>query len=172
MYDAVQQRQPTSSWDAAYCDQCVTSSNTCSGATKFCTTPDTIFYVFLARPQFQFDCGNYSLSAELLQAYKLLCTSSERNLSVLWGKLAADTLMQSYDTASEDIQRLKEALDNQSFGVPPLMQLQQRTWLMHWSLHVFWNHENGKNALIDLFMSAPYLNAIQVSTQGSASQLG
>jgi hypothetical protein len=31
-------------------------------------------------------------------------------------------------------------------------QLQQKAWLMHWSLFVFFNHENGLSALIDLFM--------------------
>ena len=114
--------------------------------------------------KFQFDCGNYSMAAELLQAYKPLCTSTERNMSVLWGKLAADTLMVNYDGALEDLQRLREALDNQGFATP-LMQLQQRTWLMHWSLHVFWNHENGKNALVDLFMQPPYLSAITTQAQ-------
>jgi hypothetical protein len=24
-------------------------------------------------------------------------------------------------------------------------------WLMHWSLFVFFNHENGRNSIIDLF---------------------
>lgn len=100
----------------------------------------------------------------VLQAYKPLCTTSERNMSVQWGKLAADTLTQNYDAANEDLLRLREALDNQSFATA-LMQLQQRTWLMHWSLHVFWNSENGKNALIDLFMQPPYLSAIQVNAQ-------
>jgi len=114
--------------------------------------------------KFQFDCGNYSTAAELLQAYKPLCITAERNMSVLWGKLAADTLIQNYEAATEDLLRLKEMLDNQSFA-SPLMQLQQRTWLMHWSLHVFWNHENGKNALIDLFMQQQYLNAIQINAQ-------
>lgn len=99
------------------------------------------------------------------QAYKPLCTSSERNMNVLWGKLAADTLMQNYDAATEDLQRLRESLDNQSFGVPPLVLLQQRTWLMHWSLHVYWNHENGRNALVDLFMQPPYMAAIQINAQ-------
>ena len=33
----------------------------------------------------------------------------------------------------------------------PLTQLQQRTWLLHWSLFVFFNHENGNNLLIDMF---------------------
>jgi len=111
--------------------------------------------------RFQYGCGNYGGAAELLQAYKPLCTSPERNLAVLWGKLAADTLMQSYEAATEDLARLREAIENQPLGTPPLALLQQRTWLMHWALHVFWNHEGGKQALVDLFLSPPYMAAIQ-----------
>ncbi|KAI8467299.1 MAG: eukaryotic initiation factor [Monoraphidium minutum] len=114
--------------------------------------------------KFQFDCGNYSSASELLQAYRPLVTTSERNMSVLWGKLAADILMVDYDAATEDIARLREGIDNAPF-LTPLQQLQQRTWLMHWSLHVFWNHENGKNALIDLFLQAPFTSAITVNAQ-------
>jgi hypothetical protein len=33
----------------------------------------------------------------VVQAYKPLCTSSERNMSVMWGKLAADTLTGNYE---------------------------------------------------------------------------
>jgi len=32
-----------------------------------------------------------------------------------------------------------------------LQQLQQRTWLIHWSLFVFFNHPNGRNLIIDMF---------------------
>jgi hypothetical protein len=85
-------------------------------------------------------------------------------MSVMWGKLAADTLTQNYEAATDDLLRLRESLDNQSFATP-LMQLQQRTWLMHWSLHVFWNTENGKNALIDLFLQPAYMSAIQINAQ-------
>lgn len=114
--------------------------------------------------KFQFDCGNYSSAAELLQPYRTLCTNTERFMSALWGKLAADILMQSFDVAMETIQKVREALEQQNFP-SPLMQLQQRTWLMHWALFVFWNHDNGKNALIDLFLQPPYLNAIQINAQ-------
>jgi len=38
----------------------------------------------------------------------------------------------------------------------PLNQLQQRTWLMHWSLFIFFNHDNGRNGIIDLFFSERY----------------
>lgn len=114
--------------------------------------------------KFQFECGNYSMAAELLQPYRTLCTSSERNMSALWGKLSSDILLQDFDTAREDINKLRDAIDNQTFA-QPLVQLQQRTWLLHWALFVFWNHENGKNDLIDLFMSPPYLAAIQINAQ-------
>lgn len=45
----------------------------------------------------------------------------------------------------------------------PLNQLQQRMWLMHWSLFVFFNHENGRNSIIDLFFQDRYMNAIQTN---------
>lgn len=115
--------------------------------------------------RFQFNCGNYSLAAELLQSYRTLCTNSERNMSALWGKLAAEILMHeavNIQEAREDVFKLKEAIDNQTFA-PPLAQLQQRTWLLHWSLYVFWNHENGRNDIVDLFLSPAYLSAIQIN---------
>lgn len=104
------------------------------------------------------------MAAELLQPYRTLCTSSERNMSALWGKLASDILMQNFEAAREDINKLRDAIDNQTFALP-LVQLQQRTFLLHWSLFVFWNHENGRNDLIDLFFSPPYLAAIQINAQ-------
>lgn len=70
--------------------------------------------------------------------------------------------LQNFEAAREDINKLRDAIDNQTFA-PPLVQLQQRTWLLHWALFVYWNHENGKNDLLDLFMAPPYLAAIQVS---------
>lgn len=51
----------------------------------------------------------------------------------------------------DDILKLKEMLDVDTFA-PVAKQLQQKAWLLHWSLFVFFNHESGLNALIDLFM--------------------
>lgn len=73
-------------------------------------------------------------------------------------------LLQENEKAKDDIGKLRDAIDNSTFA-SPLMQLQQRTWLLHWSLYVFWNHENGRTDLIDLFFSPPYLAAIQVGAQ-------
>uniref|UniRef100_A0A8C8RXG1 Eukaryotic translation initiation factor 3 subunit E n=1 Tax=Pelusios castaneus TaxID=367368 RepID=A0A8C8RXG1_9SAUR len=112
--------------------------------------------------KFQYECGNYSGAAEYLYFFRVLVPSTDRNaLSSLWGKLASEILMQNWDAAMEDLTRLKETVDNNSVS-SPLQSLQQRTWLIHWSLFVFFNHPKGRDNIIDLFLYQPqYLNAIQ-----------
>lgn len=112
--------------------------------------------------KFQFECGNYSGAADYLYQYRALCTNSDRSVSALWGKLAAEILMQNWDVALEELNRLKEIIDSKSFSTP-LNQVQNRIWLMHWSLFIFFNHDNGRTQIIDLFNQDKYLNAIQTS---------
>ncbi|KAG8171794.1 hypothetical protein JTE90_023275, partial [Oedothorax gibbosus] len=79
----------------------------------------------------------------------------------MWGKLAAEILMQNWDNALDDFNRLKEFIDSNPFG-SPLVTLQQRTWLIHWSLFVFFNHPKGQDLIIETFLfNREYLNAIQ-----------
>ncbi|XP_047089333.1 eukaryotic translation initiation factor 3 subunit E-like [Lolium rigidum] len=113
--------------------------------------------------KFQFECGMYSEAADFLAQYRALCTDSERSLSALWGKLAAEILMQNWDVALEELNRLKEIIDANSSSASPVNQLHSRIWLMHWSLFIFFNHENGRNGIIDLFFQDRYLNAIQTN---------
>jgi len=112
--------------------------------------------------KFQYDCGNYSGAAEYLYHFRSLNQNPEKNFSALWGKFAAEILMQNWEDALKDMQHLKDLIDSKSF-TSPLKQLQQRTWLIHWSLFVFFNHPNGRNGIIDLFLSERYLNAIQTT---------
>ncbi|CAN4109177.1 unnamed protein product [Withania somnifera] len=112
--------------------------------------------------KFQFECGNYSGAADYLYHYRALCTNSERSVSALWGKLAAEILMQNWDIALEELNCLKEIIDSKSFATP-LNQVHNRIWLMHWSLFIFFNHDNGRTQIIDLFNQDKYLNAIQTS---------
>uniref|UniRef100_A0A673IN49 Eukaryotic translation initiation factor 3 subunit E n=1 Tax=Sinocyclocheilus rhinocerous TaxID=307959 RepID=A0A673IN49_9TELE len=88
--------------------------------------------------------------------------STDRNaLNSLWGKLASEILMQNWEAAMEDLTRLRETIDNNTVS-SPLQSLQQRTWLIHWSLFVFFNHPKGRDNIIELFLYQPqYLNAIQ-----------
>jgi len=110
--------------------------------------------------KFQFECGNYNASSEFLYHYRSLNTNDDRGASALWGKFASDILNQQWDAAVEDMNRLKDLVENR--GYPnPLAQTRARTWLVHWSLFVFFNHENGRNAIIDLFFQERYMQSIQ-----------
>uniref|UniRef100_A0A286Y309 Eukaryotic translation initiation factor 3 subunit E n=1 Tax=Cavia porcellus TaxID=10141 RepID=A0A286Y309_CAVPO len=106
--------------------------------------------------KFQYECGNYSGATEYLYFFRMLVPATDRNaLSSLWGKLASEILMQNWDVAMEHITCLKETIDNNSVS-SPLQSLQQRTWLIYWSLH-----PRGQDN-IDHFLYQPqYLNAIQ-----------
>lgn len=64
--------------------------------------------------------------------------------------VASQVLQQEFEAAEADLMKLKEMVDSNTFA-PILVQMQQRAWLLHWSLFVFFNHENGKNAIIDVF---------------------
>ncbi|XP_013773860.1 eukaryotic translation initiation factor 3 subunit E-B-like [Limulus polyphemus] len=112
--------------------------------------------------KFQFECGDYSRAAVNLYFHRALVPGTDKNfLNGLWGKLAAEILMQNWETALEDLNKLKEYIDGNAFG-SPLQSLQQRTWLIHWSLFVFFNHTKGRDLIIDMFLFQPqYLNAIQ-----------
>merc|ERR1719195_848302 len=114
--------------------------------------------------KFQYECGNYSGASEYLYFHRILVQPTDKNyLNGMWGKLAAEILMQNWDTALEDLNRLKQFIDESTFG-SNLQTLQQRTWLIHWSLFVFFNHPKGRDLIIDLFLyQKPYLNAIQTT---------
>ncbi|XP_042905894.1 eukaryotic translation initiation factor 3 subunit E-A [Parasteatoda tepidariorum] len=110
----------------------------------------------------QYECGIYQAATEYLYLYRLLVPSSDKNyLNAMWGQLAAEILMQNWDAALDDFNRLKEYIDTSSFG-SPLITLMQRTWLIHWSLFVFFNHPKGQDLIIDtLLFQKENLNAIQ-----------
>uniref|UniRef100_A0A8P4KHH1 Eukaryotic translation initiation factor 3 subunit E n=1 Tax=Dicentrarchus labrax TaxID=13489 RepID=A0A8P4KHH1_DICLA len=109
--------------------------------------------------KFQYECGNYSGAAEYLYFFRVLVPSTDRNaLSSLWGKLASEILMQNWEAAMEDLSRLRETIDNNSVS-SPLQSLQQRTWLIHWSLFVFFNHPKGRDNIIELFLYQPHMLA-------------
>merc|ERR1712071_691176 len=57
--------------------------------------------------------------------------------------------------------RLKEYIDTNTFN-SPLEALQQRTWLIHWSLFIFFNHAKGRDLIVEMLLyQSPYLNAIE-----------
>lgn len=110
----------------------------------------------------RYECGNYSIAISYLYFYMLIMPPTDKNyLNVLWGKLACEILVQNWDTALEDLNKLRDYIDNNIIG-NSLQVLQQRTWFIHWSLFVFFNHPKGRDLIIEMFLYRPhYLNAIQ-----------
>ena len=72
----------------------------------------------------------------------------------MWGKLASEILVQNWETALEDVNKLREYIDSNVIG-NSLQVLQQRTWLIHWSLFVFFNHVKGRDLIIEMFLYRP-----------------
>lgn len=90
----------------------------------------------------------------------LQSTDNDKLAAAAWGKLAADILSTEWDQALEEIQKVKEVIDTRLFN-NPLAQLYHRTWLIHWSLFPFFNHDAARETLTDMFFSPAYINTIQ-----------
>ncbi|OAV93372.1 hypothetical protein PTTG_09345 [Puccinia triticina 1-1 BBBD Race 1] len=112
---------------------------------------------------YNYTIGNYGGSSDYLYHFRVLSTDNELVLSSLWGKLASDILEGSFDAALEELNRLKEQLDQRTGYGNPLQSLQQRTWWLHWSLFVYFNHDKGRSSLVDAWLGQGYLNTIQTS---------
>ncbi|KAH6867228.1 eukaryotic translation initiation factor 3 subunit 6 [Coprinopsis sp. MPI-PUGE-AT-0042] len=144
--------------------------------------------------KFLYASGNYSGAADYLYHFRVLSTDNDLNTSASWGKLACDILTGKWDTALEELNSLREAIDSRTSasilaavsaaagtggtgGVggaggsggqqqqdPALVQLNARTWLVHWSLFVYFNHPEGRTFLLETFLSPTYLNTIQTAS--------
>lgn len=112
--------------------------------------------------RFQYSCGSYGNAAELLYQFRVLSTDNDKVASATWGKLASEILTTSWDGAMEEVQKVKDSIETRLFN-NPLGQLQNRTWLIHWSLFPFFNHDPARDVLTDLFFSPTYINTIQTS---------
>jgi translation initiation factor 3 subunit E len=121
--------------------------------------------------QFQYTYGNYSGAADYLYHFRVLSTDNDLNTSAHWGKLASDILTGKWEVALEELNTLRDVIDSRSpsslltTSAEPaaLTQLHSRTWLVHWSLFVYFNHEQGRTLLLETFLSPTYLNTIQTS---------
>eukprot|EP00727_Mastigamoeba_balamuthi_P012578 m51a1_g7943 putative eukaryotic translation initiation factor 3 subunit e (532) ;mRNA; f:115370-117477 len=110
--------------------------------------------------RFRFDCGYYEMSLRYLQHYRLLFPASESTVTAMWGELASSILCQNQDNALELLTKLRDSID--ASKLTPVQQLEQRTWLLHWSIFVYFKHPNGRNAIFDLFQDR-YMNAVQTT---------
>jgi translation initiation factor 3 subunit E len=114
--------------------------------------------------KFKYECGNYTEASEYLYFYRVLAPSDHHNsLSGMWGRLSCYILVADWESALEELNNLRKHIDD-SIHTPHLLRLQQRSWLIHWSLFVFFNHAKGQDDIIELLLYKPdYLNAIHTS---------
>jgi translation initiation factor 3 subunit E len=100
----------------------------------------------------QYDCGLYQQASDYLYFYKTVAPPDNKHAdSALWGKLSSEILLQNWDTALEDLLALRRRIEEAN-KQSPLVVLQQRTWLIHWSLYVYFNHEKGPEDIINFFL--------------------
>ncbi|KAF2500526.1 eukaryotic translation initiation factor-like protein 3 subunit E [Lophium mytilinum] len=111
---------------------------------------------------FQYSCGVYDQAAELLYRFRVLSTDNDKVAEATWGKLACEILSANWEAAMEEITKVKESIDTRLFN-NPLAQLHHRTWLIHWSLFPFFNHDAAKEILTEMFFSPAYINTIQTN---------
>jgi translation initiation factor 3 subunit E len=112
--------------------------------------------------KFSYDCGLYKEAGKYLRSFLQLSRDPETNFQALWGVLAADVLSLDWEAAVQDLYALRDALD-QRIKTGHILQVQQRTWLIHWSLFVFFNLDNGKPQMIDFMFQEKTMNAVQTN---------
>lgn len=115
--------------------------------------------------QFQYTLGQYASASDYLYHFRVLSSDTNLVLSSHWGKLASDILEGSWDHAMEELNGLREHIDQRGGAGPggPLLALQQRTWWLHWSLFVYFNHPNGRESLLENWLNQNYLNTLQTA---------
>ena len=142
--------------------------------------------VCISYPRPNFSCENdLTPNFRLGKFIQLAPPNHKHALDAIWGRLASAICSEQFDAAHEAMTQLRENIDQTgriSFttftdknlwflsilagrdGSPGALQLlQQRTWLLHWSLFIFFNGlARGKELLIELFLHNPdYTHAVQ-----------
>ena len=65
--------------------------------------------------QVLYDSGLYDAASDYLRIIRqLVSPSDKRHLHACWGRLAAEILVQNWDEALDDVEKLKDAIDCQS----------------------------------------------------------
>lgn len=63
--------------------------------------------------KFNYECGNYEAAREYLHFYRMLVPTNSRNyMDALWGKLASEILIQDWEGAREEMNRLRTHIDS------------------------------------------------------------
>lgn len=128
---------------------------------KYDVVPDAIASLFQYAKAW-YECGDYQQSWRYLHHYRLLVDpSSEESFRALWGKFAAELLLNLWEEATKSLNELRDLIDSRPAS--HIVQLQQRSWLLNWSLFLFFGDPNSRSAIVDFCFQEKYLNAIQTN---------
>jgi translation initiation factor 3 subunit E len=110
----------------------------------------------------QYSCGNYGGASEMLYRFRVLSTDNDKVAFATWGRLACEILIMNWESAMEELQKVRETIDTR-LSQNPLAQLQHRTALTHWALFPLFNFEKAREPILELFFNAGYINSIQAN---------
>ncbi|OBT55675.1 eukaryotic translation initiation factor 3 subunit E [Pseudogymnoascus sp. 24MN13] len=74
---------------------------------------DAVLYDF---GNVQYSCGNYGAAAELLYQFRVLSTDETKVSAATWGKLASEILTTNWESAMEEVTKVKDSIDTKLFA--------------------------------------------------------
>ena len=98
-----------------------------------------------------YECGDYGFALSTLTWFFSLIDSSyeqETVSSAHWGQLACEILLQRFDDALKSLDQLREEIER--WPGSQEQRQERRTWWLHWSLFVFFHHEDGLDRLVQI----------------------
>jgi len=150
----------------------------CKTIEELCTTfslDPSVIDGLVHYAKLQYDCGNYTLSGELLKHYRRMISQdaerpvmTSKQVSCIWGTLASFILNREFEEATDGAERavdvifkINDFLDNTKMSKKEV--LLQRTWLLHWSLFPIFTAEKVEVKLLDFFLNEKSLSCISLS---------
>lgn len=117
----------------------------------------------------QYNRGDYVMASDLLNNFKLLSTDQTLVQKAVCGKLVSDIMSGDVDEAKEELNKLREIIDNKTFTGTSIEQLKLRNWMIHNSLFIYFSEKeltdpSHLSTMNELFMSSSYSSTIEASS--------
>ena len=110
--------------------------------------------------RFKYQCGQYPEAADILYRFRVLSTDNDKVVKATWGKLVCEILSEEWESAMEEVDKVKEHIETRLFN-NPRAQLTARESLVHYALFPFFNYEPAKDKLTEMYFSPPFMSTIQ-----------
>lgn len=109
-----------------------------------------------------FDTGDYARAIKYLKYFRFLVDpASDMGFSALWGKFAGELILYEWGAAHESRRELEALIESRQSS--HMDQLQQRSWLLNWSLFLFFGDMDSLGDMIEMCLKDKYKNAIQTN---------